>query len=176
MSVFIKICGLRDADHAAAAAEAGADALGFVFARSVRQISAQQAKNAASGLPAAVKRVAVMRHPTNSEWQLVLNEFRPDVLQTDSEDFAGLDVPEHVRCWPVIREGCAVESLPDVFVYEGVNSGAGETATDNVSEAIQTVRPWGVDVSSAVESSPGEKDIELIQQFIGAVRAAESYS
>jgi phosphoribosylanthranilate isomerase len=197
MSVFIKICGLRDADHAAAAAEAGADALGFVFARSVRQISAQQAKNAASGLPAAVKRVAVMRHPTNSEWQLVLNEFRPDVLQTDSEDFAGLDVPEQVRCWPVIREGCAVESLPNVFVYEGANSGAGETvdwtraaalarqgqmilagglAADNVSEAIQTVRPWGVDVSSAVESGPGEKDIELIQQFIGAVRAAESDS
>lgn len=197
MSVFIKICGLRDADHVAAAAAAGADALGFVFARSVRQISAQQAKAAASELPAAVKRVAVMRHPTNSEWQVVLNEFKPDVLQTDIEDFADLDVPEQVLCWPVIREGCAVEPLPDVFVYEGANSGAGETvdwtraaalarqgqmilagglAADNVLQAIRTVRPWGVDVSSAVESAPGQKDIELIRQFIGAVRAAENDS
>ncbi len=199
MSVYIKICGLRDAEHVAAAVEAGADAVGFVFAKSVRQLSTQQAKAVASELPAAVKRVAVMRHPTDSEWQAVLAEFEPDVLQTDIEDFAGLDVPDNVQRWPVIREKCAaaVKPMPEVFVYEGANSGAGETVdwtraavlarqgqmilaggltAGNVAEAVRTVRPWGVDVSSAVESSPGEKDIQLIRQFIGAVHATENNS
>jgi phosphoribosylanthranilate isomerase len=81
-----------------------------------------------------------------------------------------------------------------MFVYEGAESGAGETVDwsraagiaergsmilaggltpGNVAEAITRVRPWGVDVSSGVESERGVKDSELIRQFIGAVRAAE---
>jgi phosphoribosylanthranilate isomerase len=196
MTVFVKICGLRDAEHVEAAAVFGADAVGFVFAESVRRVSPQDARSAASNLPAAVKRVAVMRHPSNDEWLSVLDEFAPDVLQTDIEDFGSLEVPDDVLRWPVIREGSitAGEPLPAVFVYEGASSGAGETvdwsgaatlarqgrmilagglAANNVVSAIRTVLPWGVDVSSAVEASPGEKDIELIRRFIGAVRAAE---
>ena len=50
---------------------------------------------------------------------------------------------------------------------------AGGLGAANVAEAMATVRPFGVDVSSAVESSPGEKDAVLINEFITAVRAAE---
>lgn len=197
MSVFIKICGLRDAECVAAAVVAGANAVGFVFADSVRRISPERANAVCRNVPAGVQRVAVMRHPSNEQWQSVLAEFGPDVLQTDIEDFEALDIPPQVLCWPVIREGSSSASgtMPDVFIYEGTNSGAGETvdwsdaakladrgrmilagglAANNVAAAIQTAHPWGVDVSSGVESSQGEKDVDLIRQFIGAVRAAES--
>ena len=199
MSMLIKICGLRDAATVEAAVAAGANAVGFVFAESVRRVTPAEANVAARQVPESVLRVAVMRHPASDEWQAVLDEFVHDVLQTDAEDFAGLDVPDNVVRWPVVREGSAAVAaeLPEVFVYEGADSGvgtkvdwsdaadvaargrmilAGGLATDNVATAIRVVSPWGVDVSSAVESSPGHKDIEKISQFISAVRAAENDS
>ncbi len=194
MSVFVKICGLRNADDVAAAAAAGADAVGFVFADSVRRVTPKQAKAATEAVSANVLSVAVMHHPSNSECRAMLDEFEPDVVQTDAEDFAGLDIPGHIDCWPVIREGTENIEAPNVYVYEGTQSGSGESvdwtraasianhglmilagglAEDNVGEAVRTVRPWGVDVSSGVESLPGYKDYELIRRFISAVRAAE---
>ena len=195
MSLFVKICGLRDAATVAAAVEAGADAIGFVFAASPREVSVEQAAAAAVGVPANVRRVAVMRHPAREAWEAVRDGFAPDVLQTDAGDFAGLDVPAGVEQWRVFREGG--EPVPDdagTFVYEGPSSGAGETVNweqaaalsrdrqmilaggldaHNVARAIDTVRPWGVDVSSGVESAPGEKDVSRIREFISAARAAE---
>ena len=194
MSLLVKICGLSDERDVMAAVEAGADALGFVFARSVRELTPQQAKSISDSVPRAVKRVAVMLHPSNEEWLNVLRIFEPDVLQTDAEDFEALDVPMSVECWPVFREG---QSQPDAttYVYEGPKSGRGETvdwsraaelavagrmilagglAGDNVGAAVSTVRPYGVDVSSGVESAPGQKDANLIREFISAARAAET--
>jgi phosphoribosylanthranilate isomerase len=196
MSVLVKICGLRSEADVEVAAEQGAEAVGFVFAESVRRVTPAEAAAATLNLKNDIRKVAVMRHPTNEEWQDVLLEFRPDVLQTDSEDFSSLDVPDTVQCLPVIREGNAVldGELPDVFLYEGANSGAGETVdwqqaakvvlrgrvilaggldADNVADAIAAVRPFGVDVSSGVESEPGVKSAERITAFIQAVRAAE---
>ena len=197
MSVFVKVCGMRDAASVAAAVEAGANAIGFVFAESVREISPAEARAVAQDVPAHVQRVAVMRHPSDAEWQAVLREFAPDVLQTDAEDFASLDVPDDVVRWPVLRQrtGERFDELPEVFVYEGALSGTGKTVdwtqaaviarqgrmilaggldAGNVATAIRTVRPWGVDASSGLESSPGIKDMERIKKFISAVRAAEN--
>ena len=132
----------------------------------------------------------------------MLREFSPDVLQTDAGDFAALDVPESIECWPVYRQGNTVpdtlfpppKRVSGTFLYEGAKSGQGQTvdwsrAADiarrgtmilagglgaaNVAEAIATVRPFGVDVSSAVESAPGIKDPVLIEEFVKAARAAE---
>jgi len=194
VNVFVKICGLRDAADVATAANAGANAVGFVFTESVRQVTPAQAKLAAAEATPQMRRVAVMRHPSNEECQRVIDEFVPDVIQTDAEDFATLKILGHIECWPVIREGSAAIATSSIYVYEGPKSGSGETvdwaraaevashgrmllagglAEDNVREAIRTVRPWGVDVSSGVESLPGYKDYDLIRRFISAVRAVE---
>jgi len=47
---------------------------------------------------------------------------------------------------------------------------------DNVYDIIKEVEPYGVDVSSGIESSPGRKNIELMEQFIQEVRRAEGLS
>lgn len=192
--MLVKICGLRDERDVAHAIQAGADALGFVFAESVRKVTPETARSIAHSVPRNVKRVAVMRHPANDEWLAVLEAFLPDVLQTDAGDFEGLDVPEAVECWPVYREGQAVPDVGSTFLYEGQKSGQGETVNwsaaaavaptgsmilaggldpANVTLAIQTARPFGVDVSSGVESSPGQKDSQLIKEFVRAAKAAE---
>lgn len=195
MTPFVKICGLTDADAVAAAVESGVDAVGFVFADSVRRISVEHAVDIAAGVPQHIRRVAVMLHPTNEEWLEVRDGFRPDTLQTDLADFDYLEVPEGIESWPVIREGAVDESdsLPAMFVYEGKASGSGESVNRafaallakrgkmilagglraaNVAEAINAVAPFGVDVSSGVESVPGKKDTTMIRAFIEAARSA----
>ena len=193
----VKICGLMDMVAVTVAVDAGADAIGFVFADSVRRVSARHAAAISVHVPRRIKKVAVMLHPTNDEWQKVRTSFQPDVLQTDLADFDYLDVPEGIEKWPVIREGTmsAGDQLPEIFVYEGKASGSGKIVDwqlaaqlakrgkmilagglniANVPEAIREVAPFGVDVSSGVESAPGKKESTKIQAFINAVRAAGS--
>ncbi|MGB5245782.1 MAG: phosphoribosylanthranilate isomerase [Woeseia sp.] len=195
MIALVKVCGLTDLAAVDAAVAAGVDAIGFVFAKSVRQVSPQRAAELSAGVPKSIRRVAVMQHPDAAEWQAVCSGFRPDVLQTDAEDFDSLAVPAHIECWPVYREGAVSKdtNLPATFLYEGQKSGRGETVDwqraahiaqrgrmilagglciDNVADAIREVSPWGVDVSSAVESAPGRKDPEKIAAFVNAARNA----
>lgn len=194
MSLLIKVCGLREKRHVAAAIESGATALGFVFAESPRRVTPDIARSVSDIVPGDVQRVAVMLHPSRDEWLAVLDEFEPDVLQTDAEDLDALDVPGHVECWPVFREGGSRPATLTTYVYEGPKSGRGETVDwsaaaqlartgrmilagglgpQNVGEAIRRVRPFGIDASSALESSPGRKDSRLIREFISAASAAE---
>lgn len=90
MTLWIKICGLTTEEAVAAAVAAGADAVGFVFAPSKRQVNAQRAADLARNVPAAMTRVAVMLHPAQSLIDEVWKLLRPDVLQTDAEDLAHL--------------------------------------------------------------------------------------
>lgn len=188
--MFVKICGLSTEEHVQVALDAGADAVGFVFADSVRRIDPARAAAITKSVPGTIRKVAVMLHPTNREWQEVLGDFAPNVLQTDAEDFGSLDVPADIECWPVYRES---NTVTGTYLYEGARSGSGETVdwaaaamvaskgnmilagglgVANVAEAIATVRPFGVDVSSGVESAPGQKNSGLIRDFISAAKAA----
>jgi phosphoribosylanthranilate isomerase len=194
MSIFIKICGLRKEQHVNAAIEAGADALGFVFAKSRREIKPIEAAYISVNIPSNILRVAVMLHPTNEYWQKVLNEFSPDVLQADVQDFSSLDIPNSIEKWPVFREGSSIPNADGKFIFEGKESGQGETVdwvsaatiknnkkmilaggldANNVARAINVVNPFGVDVSSGVESAPGQKDIHMIKNFVSAAKAVE---
>jgi phosphoribosylanthranilate isomerase len=195
--MFVKICGLTDRAAVDAAVAAGADAVGFVFAESVRQVAPEQASELCRDLPPGMLRVAVMRHPDPARLAIVLDRFRPDWVQSDAADFLALDLPAETARLPVYREGeLAYDSaLPARLLFEGRVSGSGTTAdwdeaadvarraelilaggldAGNVGEAIATVRPFGVDVSSGVEVERGKKDPSMIREFVARVRALET--
>jgi phosphoribosylanthranilate isomerase len=196
--IFVKICGLSTTRAVSAAVNAGADAIGFVFAESPRQVTPKRARQLCAAVSPVIIRVAVMRHPLATEWQGVADEFKPDWLQTEADDFLRLDVAEQIGRLPVYRDTSALDAraLPpeELMLFEAAHSGEGALANwqraaalasgrqlilaggltpDNVGEAIATVRPYGVDVSSGVESKRGVKDVGLITAFIQAVREAE---
>ncbi len=196
MALWVKICGLRSAADVAAAVAAGADAVGFVFAPSVRRVTPAEARAACEALPAGVLRLAVMRHPEPAEWEVVAAGFGPDGLQTDWQDYVGLSLATGMGRLPVYRDDApppAGVALPSPLLFEGRDSGTGRPANwalatelaartrlvlaggldaDTVAEAVRRVRPWGVDVSSGVESAPGVKDRGRINAFIEAARMA----
>ena len=238
MSLWVKVCGLRNPADVAAACAAGADAIGFVFAPSVRRVSPAEATVAAAAAPANVQRVAVFLHPTQAELDEVLAGFKPDIVQTDAADFATLQVPAGIAVLPVVRAGESREQapshngsreqapshngsreqapsykelgassllqsdipvggslLPTRCLVEGPRSGTGQVAdwtlaaaiaartqvvlagglhAGNVAAAVQALRPWGVDVSSGVESAPGVKDAARIHEFVFAARQAHA--
>jgi phosphoribosylanthranilate isomerase len=170
------------------------DAIGFVFANSVRRVSTQRANELAAPARQRVACVAVTRHPAREEVAAILRDFKPDILQTDLEDIDQLDLPRTLSVLPVMRAGVAPAcALPPRVLFEGPVSGSGQT-TDwqqaaglarrvqvilagglhaaNVGDAIREVKPFGVDVSSGVERSPGIKSIQKIEQFVSAARAA----
>lgn len=194
--MWVKVCGLTTPDAVAAAVDAGVNAVGFVFAESKRRVTALQAAELARDVPRDILRVAVMLHPSQAQLDEVWSQFRPDVLQTDVDDLATLQVPAGLQVTPVFRAGRELPTtLPARLLFEGPASGTGET-TDwsaaaalaartqlilagglkptNVAEAIAIARPFGVDVSSGVEARPGVKDPDKIYEFVRNARAAGS--
>lgn len=192
--MFVKICGLTDDEAVAAALEAGADAIGFVFAPSVRRVTAEAASRLAETARGRAWCIAVTRQPDAAQLQDILDMFAPDLLQTDQSDLKTLPPQALDRVLPVYRENELIpEHLPACLLFEGAQSGAGQPAdwtlasalaprtrlllaggldAQNVYDAIKRVRPWGVDVSSGVESAPGRKSPRRIYEFVKAARVA----
>jgi phosphoribosylanthranilate isomerase len=192
----IKICGVRDLTTARAAARAGADAVGFVFATSPRRVPPREARRIASDLPPGIVRVAVFRLAAIDEIRRVLDEFpadrvqvepRPDLLATfgprllpvlhddgsPETQTAGLQADRPVLLEAAGRGGRGVRpdwSRAAALARRRPVILAGGLDPDNVAAAIRAVRPWGVDVSSGVEDSPGVKSPARIGAFVAAAR------
>jgi phosphoribosylanthranilate isomerase len=191
---WIKICGMSSAEGVAAAVGAGVDAIGFVFAPSLRRVSAERAAELALPARRHVTCVAVMQHPEQHAVDEIVRELRPELLQTDLEDFSHLRLPQRLSRLPVVRSGSPpLSEYPARVLFEGARSGSGEVSewpqaaeiagrtrlilagglhAGNVAEAIRAVRPFGVDTSSGVESRPGVKCATKIAEFVRAARAA----
>jgi len=193
--VKVKICGLTSLADACAAADAGADFLGFVFAPSPRRVDPLVAHGFWPELPRGVPTVAVFRDQTLEEVEGVLRLVRPDFLQ-----FHGCERPAFCRVFerPVIRalparvpaDLAMADGFVDIaeFFLVDVPKGDGGTLPADVAEAavnlpkpvllaggmnpanvraiVARFRPCGVDVASGVESSPGVKDHALVRAFI----------
>ncbi|HEX4050781.1 MAG TPA: phosphoribosylanthranilate isomerase [Steroidobacteraceae bacterium] len=197
--MWIKICGMRDAMAISAALEAGVDAVGWVFADSPRRVQPAEAARLAAAVRARCALVAVTLHPAQSLVDEIVRELQPDYLQSDAADLARLRLPRLLQPLPVLRdadvsrEPAAHATLPARLLLEGPRSGHGATAdwglaaqlalrtelilagglnAQNVAEAIQRVRPFGVDVSSGVERAPAQKSAAMIAEFVAAARAA----
>jgi phosphoribosylanthranilate isomerase len=189
--MWVKICGMTTPAAVAAALEAGADAIGFVFAESVRRVTPHLAAQLATPARGRVACVAVIRHATQEECDSILDEFAPDVLQAEFGDLARLALPRGLDVLAVVRAGAEPPDPPARVLFEGPVSGtgvpcdwtrarafaratqlvlAGGLNARNVAAAIRAVQPFGVDVSSGVEDRPGIKSALEIARFVQAAR------
>lgn len=202
------MCGLRSAEHALVAAEAGADLLGFIFAPSRRQVAPAEVARIAQAvraLPAAnrPKLVGVFVNEAPERMRACARECGLDAVQLSGDEPLGFadelrdlalikalrfDGSAEERRW-IEAEQPHVRLLVDAHV-PGAYGGAGVMADwpraadlarqrpillagglspTNVVAAIAQVQPWGVDVSSGIESD-GAKDPAKIRAFVAAMR------
>ncbi len=199
--MFVKIEGITSEEDALLAVALGADALGFVFAPSPRQIPPQVAADIVKRLPTEVLTVGVFRDeapqrvveivqraglkaaqlhgsesPDETRWvrarvPIVIKAFVAGGVSIANADAYGADIVL------LDAENPGSGKVFDWRMSDGVPEGtrvllAGGLTPENVGEAIAMVAPWGVDVATGVESSPGHKDPRKLRLFIAAARAA----
>ena len=199
--MFVKICGITNEQDALLAVALGADALGFVFAPSPRQISPALAREIVKRLPPETVTVGVFRNETPSRVIEIVNEARLQGAQLHGHETPAMtaEVATDVRF--VIKAVVAGSQdaanannfASDAILVDGLHPGSGtaydwellqDIPTDirlmlsggltpeNVADVIAQVRPWGVDVSSGVEKAPGLKDAVKMRHFITNARDA----
>lgn len=199
--MFVKVCGLRTSADVATAVAAGADAVGFVLAASPRQVTAADARRLAAGAPGSVLTVGVFAGIGAAGAARLAREAGVDAVQLHGryprEAFAALAAEgmRLIRATP-LEEGTELTVGAygeELLLLDSPAAGSGQRwdlgrlgtsrprgrwllagglDPGNVGAAIAVARPWGVDVSSGVESARGVKDHGLIRAFVAAARAA----
>ncbi|HDR4422530.1 TPA: phosphoribosylanthranilate isomerase [Bacillus cereus] len=194
----VKICGITDVETAKRACEYGADALGFVFAKSKRKVTPGLAKEIIQELPANVLKVGVFVNESVEGIQQIADECGLTHVQLhgdeDNHQIRRLNIPSikslGVTSESDLKNAQAYET--DYILFdspkEKFHGGNGKTFSWellthmpkelrektilagglnalNIEEAIRTIQPYMVDVSSGVETE-GKKDVEKIKQFI----------
>ena len=191
--MMVKICGVTTRADAVAAADAGASAIGLNFyGGSPRHVTPDEACAIAAGLP--VLKVGVFVGEAPETVAAIVRQVGLDVVQLygnqSPERYPGLRVWKAVRVTPewtpdAIGQGAEAWLLDgpapgtgssfDWSLARGIKERiilAGGLHDANVTEAIRTVHPWGVDACSKLETAPGRKDIQKVKRFIEAALAA----
>ncbi len=198
--MFVKICGTTTEEDALLAVAMGADAIGFVFAPSPRQVSAQAVGDIVKRLPPEILTVGVFRDEAPQRVVEVVNGAGLKAAQLhghetpDQTAFVRSRVPFVIQAFsagdPALSR--AGDYPADVVLLDSVSPGSGQVfdwqlaevpdglrlvlagglTPANVADAIAQVHPWGVDVVTGVETSPGRKDPVKVRAFVAAAKAA----
>lgn len=201
--VKVKICGICDAAAAQAAVEAGADLLGFHFCTSDRRVSPEEAKAIVESLAVRLTIVGVFIDQDPAEVRQIAEFVGLELLQLHGSEPPGFEAGFPVMKVLKIKDGDVPDATvwPDPIMLDSWSAdqrgGTGRTwdwdlasellATrkvfiagglepGNVGKVVSRFKPYGVDVSSGVESSVRMKDPEKVRAFVHAVRLSEILS
>ena len=198
--VRVKICGICDAASAGAATEAGADLLGFHFCSSPRRVTPEEAKAIVDAIDVRPRIVGVFIDQDPEEVRQIAEFVGLDLLQLHGSEAPGFEAARPVMKVIKVRDGIVPDASawPDPIMLDSWSSdqrgGTGRTwrwdaarelikrrqvfvagglEPGNVGTVVSDFRPYGVDVSSGVESRLRVKDPAKIRLFVNAVRMAE---
>ena len=199
--VQVKICGICDAAGAAAAVEAGADLIGFHFCSSQRRVTPQEARAIVDTLALRPTVVGVFIDQNADEVRQIAEFARLDLLQLHGSESPGFEAGRPVMKVLKVKDGAVpdAEGWPDPVMLDSWSADqrggtgqvwdwelarpllaarkvfiAGGLEPGNVGKVVSAFRPYGVDVSSGVESSVRVKDPDKVRAFVHAVRLAEA--
>ena len=199
--MFVKICGITTEDDALLAVAMGADALGFVFAPSPRQVTASRVYDITRRLPPEILTVGVFRDELPDRVVELTQRAGLKAAQLHGrENRNQVEAVNKYVHWVIkaVEAGSdaaarADQLGTDMVLVDASEPGqgnlfdwslvanmpevprlmlAGGLTPDNVALAIEKVRPWGVDVASGVESEPGRKDPIKLRAFIKNAKEA----
>lgn len=187
--MFVKICGITNREDALAAVEAGARALGFIFyEKSPRATTASQIAEFAAEIPKDIWKVGVFVNESPAKIEEIGAQLGLHIAQLHGTETPDVH-PNGLRIWRAFRVTDNRVPDPDypseALLLDGPSTGcvfdwplaaqlsrnviiAGGLDEHNVRAAIEQAKPWGVDASSHLESSPGIKDHVRMKKFIEA--------